>query len=135
MVRKPSGSMQGKRKMSGGKSAHSFYPAPGIYHLQDSSLFGRTFCQRLLFRDGVILIRKNTRTEIIFRDGVILIRKNTRTEIIFRDGVILIRKNTRTGIIFQRWSNPDSEEYSYRDYFMVMESIFIRQNLQLDNMK
>ena len=100
--------------MSGGKSAHSFYPAPGIYHLQDSSLFGRTFCQRLLFRDGVILIRKNTRTEIIFRDGV-----------------ILIRKNTRTGIIFQRWSNPDSEEYSYRDYFMVMESIFIRQNLQL----
>ena len=25
--------MQGKRKMSGGKSAHSFYPAPGIYHL------------------------------------------------------------------------------------------------------
>ena len=31
---------------------------------------------------------------------------------------------------FQRWSNPDSEEYSYRDYFMVMESIFIRQNLQ-----
>ena len=106
--------MQGKRKMSGGKSAHSFYPAPGIYHLQDSSLFGRTCCQRLLFSDGVILIRKNTRTEIIFSDGV-----------------ILIRKNTRTGIIFQRWSNPDSEEYSYRDYFMVMESIFIRQNLQL----
>ena len=34
-------------------------------------------------------------------------------------------------ITFQRWSNPDSEEYSYRDYFMVMESIFIRQNLQL----
>ena len=25
--------MQVKRKMSGGKSAHSFYPAPGIYHL------------------------------------------------------------------------------------------------------
>ena len=89
--------MQGKRKMSGGKSAHSVYPAPGIYHLQDASLFGRTFCQRLLFSDGVILIRKNTRTEITF----------------------------------QRWSNPDSEEYSYRDYFMVMESIFIRQNLQL----
>lgn len=32
VVRKPSGSMQGKRKMSGGKSAHSFYPAPGIYY-------------------------------------------------------------------------------------------------------
>ena len=83
--------------MSEGKSAHSFYPAPGIYHLQDSSLFGRTFCKGLLFGDGVILIRKNI----------------------------------RTGIIFQRWSNPDLEEYSYRDYFMVMESIFIRQNLQL----
>ena len=26
--------MQVKRKMSGGKSAHSFYSAPGIYHLQ-----------------------------------------------------------------------------------------------------
>ena len=25
--------MQVKRKMSGGKSAHSFYSAPGIYHL------------------------------------------------------------------------------------------------------
>ena len=64
---------------------------------QDASLFGRTCCQRLLFSDGVILIRKNI----------------------------------RAGITFQRWSNPDSEEYSYRDYFMVMESIFIRQNLQL----
>ena len=26
--------MQVKRKMSGGKSAHSFYSAPGIYHLR-----------------------------------------------------------------------------------------------------
>lgn len=34
VVRKPPGSMQVKRKMSGGKSAHSFYSAPGIYHLQ-----------------------------------------------------------------------------------------------------
>ena len=33
VVRKPPGSMQVKRKMSGGKSAHSFYSAPGIYHL------------------------------------------------------------------------------------------------------
>ena len=48
----------------------------------------------------------------------------------FGNGVILIRKNIRAGITFQRWSNPDSEEYSYRDYFMVMESIFIRQDLQ-----
>ena len=79
--------MQGKRKMSGGKSAHSFYPAPGIYHLQDSSLFGRTFCKGLLFGDGVILIRKNARIRITF----------------------------------QRWSNPDLEEYSGRDYFSVME--------------
>ena len=67
VVRKPSESMQGKRKMSGGKSAHSFYPAPGIYHLQDSSLFGRTFCKGLLFSDGVILIRKNIRAGITFR--------------------------------------------------------------------
>ena len=29
--------MQVKRKMSGGKSAHSFYPAPGIYHLRLAS--------------------------------------------------------------------------------------------------
>ena len=50
--------------------------------------------------------------------------------LLFSDGVILIRKNIRAGITFQRWSNPDSEEYSYRDYFMVMESIFIRQDLQ-----
>ena len=48
----------------------------------------------------------------------------------FGNEVILIRKNARIRITFQRWSNPDSEEYSYRDYFMVMESIFIRQNLQ-----
>ena len=50
--------------------------------------------------------------------------------LLFSDGVILIRKNIRAGITFRRWSNPDSEEYSYRDYFMVMESIFIRQNFQ-----
>lgn len=31
--------MQVKRKMSGGKSAHSFYPAPGIYHLRSKELF------------------------------------------------------------------------------------------------
>ena len=48
----------------------------------------------------------------------------------FGNEVILIRKNARIRITFQRWSNPDSEEYSYRDYFMVMESIFIRQDLQ-----
>ena len=46
-------------------------------------------------------------------------------------GFIFIWQNILQGITFQRWSNPDSEEYSYRDYFMVMESIFIRQNLQL----
>ena len=50
--------------------------------------------------------------------------------LLFSDGVILIRKNIRTGITFRQWSNPDSEEYSDRDYFMVMESIFIRQDLQ-----
>ena len=50
--------------------------------------------------------------------------------LLFGDGVILIRKNARIRIIFRQWSNPDSEEYSYRDYFMVMESIFIRQDLQ-----
>ena len=48
----------------------------------------------------------------------------------FGDGVILIWKNARIRITFQRWSNPDSKEYSGRDYFMVMESIFIRQNFQ-----
>ena len=48
----------------------------------------------------------------------------------FGDGVILIWKNILAGITFRRWSNPDSEEYSGRDYFMVMESIFIRKNLQ-----
>ena len=31
--------MQVKRKMSGGKSAHSFYPAPGIYHLRSTIYF------------------------------------------------------------------------------------------------
>ena len=46
-------------------------------------------------------------------------------------GFIFIWQNMLPEITFQRWSNPDSEEYSYRDYFMVMESIFIRQNLQL----
>ena len=46
-------------------------------------------------------------------------------------GFIFIWQNILPEITFQRWSNPDSEEYSYRDYFMVMESIFIRQNLQL----
>ena len=30
--------MQVKRKMSGGKSAHSFYPAPGIYHLRSKHI-------------------------------------------------------------------------------------------------
>ena len=34
VVREPSGSMQGQRKMSGGKSAHFFYIAPEIYHLR-----------------------------------------------------------------------------------------------------
>ena len=48
----------------------------------------------------------------------------------FGNEVILIRKNTRIRIIFRRWSNPDLKEYSGRDYFMVMESIFIRKNLQ-----
>ena len=32
--------MQVKRKMSGGKSAHSFYSAPGIYHLRLSDIKG-----------------------------------------------------------------------------------------------
>ena len=50
--------------------------------------------------------------------------------LLFSNGVILIRKNIRAGITFRRWSNPDLKEYSGRDYFMVMESIFIRQNLQ-----
>ena len=50
--------------------------------------------------------------------------------LLFGDGVILIRKNARIRITFRRWSNPDSKEDSGRDYFMVMESIFIRQNLQ-----
>ena len=45
-------------------------------------------------------------------------------------GCIFIWQNMLTEITFQRWSNPDLEEYSYRDYFMVMESIFIRQDLQ-----
>ena len=45
-------------------------------------------------------------------------------------GCIFIWQNILPEITFQRWSNPDSEEYSYRDYFMVMESIFIRQDLQ-----
>ena len=45
-------------------------------------------------------------------------------------GFIFIWQNILQGITFQRWSNPDSEEYSYRDYFMVMESIFIRQDLR-----
>ena len=45
-------------------------------------------------------------------------------------GCIFIWQNMLPEITFRRWSNPDSEEYSYRDYFMVMESIFIRQNLQ-----
>mgnify|MGYP004469637941 FL=1 len=48
----------------------------------------------------------------------------------FGNEVILIRKNARIRIIFRRWSNPDLKEYSGRDYFMVMESIFIRQNFQ-----
>ena len=45
-------------------------------------------------------------------------------------GCIFIWQNMLPEITFQRWSNSDSEEYSGRDYFMVMESIFIRQNLQ-----
>ena len=45
-------------------------------------------------------------------------------------GFIFIWQNMLPEITFRRWSNPDSEEYSYRDYFMVMESIFIRQDLQ-----
>ena len=45
-------------------------------------------------------------------------------------GCIFIWQNMLPEITFQRWSNPDSEEYSGRDYFMVMESIFIRQDLQ-----
>ena len=36
-------------------------------------------------------------------------------------GFIFIWQNILQGITFQRWSNPDSEEYSYRDYFSVME--------------
>ena len=39
-------------------------------------------------------------------------------------------QNMLPEITFQRWSNPDLKEYSGRDYFMVMESIFLRQNLQ-----
>ena len=45
-------------------------------------------------------------------------------------GCIFIWQNILPEITFQRWSNPDTEEYSGRDYFMVMESIFIRKNLQ-----
>ena len=45
-------------------------------------------------------------------------------------GFIFIWQNMLPEITFQQWSNPDSEEYSYRDYFMVMESIFVRQDLQ-----
>ena len=45
-------------------------------------------------------------------------------------GCIFTWQNMLPEITFQQWSNPDSEEYSYRDYFMVMESIFIRQDLQ-----
>ena len=48
----------------------------------------------------------------------------------FGDGVILIWKNARIRITFQWWSNLDLKEYSGRDYFIVMESIFIRQNYQ-----
>ena len=43
--------MQVKRKMSGGKSAHSFYSAPGIYHLLEVLL--QTFNQ-LFFEIFVI---------------------------------------------------------------------------------
>ena len=37
--------MQVKRKMSGGKSAHSFYSAPGIYHLHIAKRNGRWTAQ------------------------------------------------------------------------------------------
>ena len=36
-------------------------------------------------------------------------------------GCIFIWENILPEITFQRWSNPDSEEYSGRDYFSVME--------------
>ena len=45
-------------------------------------------------------------------------------------GCIFIWQNMLPEITFQRWTNPDSKEYSGRDYFSVMESILIRQDLQ-----
>lgn len=36
-------------------------------------------------------------------------------------GCIFIWQNILQGITFLRWSNPDSEEYSGRDYFSVMD--------------
>ena len=36
-------------------------------------------------------------------------------------GCIFIWQNMLPEITFQRWSNPDSKEYSGRDYFSAME--------------
>ena len=57
--------MQVKRKMSGGKSAHSFYPAPGIYHL-------RIILERGFLSAGMKQARKNHLWEriLIRRDEI-----------------------------------------------------------------
>ena len=60
--------MQGKRKMSGGKSAHSFYPAPGIYHLLGNRLpMVRDASLHSLVATGCIFIWQNMLPEITFQ--------------------------------------------------------------------
>jgi len=50
--------MQGKRKMSGEKSAHSFYPAPGIYHLRKSDSWFIFPCKRQIIVESEAFFEK-----------------------------------------------------------------------------
>ena len=55
--------MQVKRKMSGGKSAHSFYSAPGIYHL----LINYSYCTNNYIILNDIIITKTSHMKNGFR--------------------------------------------------------------------
>ena len=80
--------------MSGGKSAHSFYPAPGIYHLPPFYVL-----QNIVFADSTILTRKNVNTQGNIEGGVY------RGDLFVDDGSIYVMSITT------EWQNaPKGDE-------------------------